>query len=186
MKFTQEDLDFLSNHSIALKNVFDASGMTKKNYAKFMKDNNFHIAVGVSACKKFGHKMRTRSGHCVQCNPAYLGYQNNFNKSAFLYIAQCDKFIKIGITSNINNRKKSLNSQYYGGVNGWIIRDSIWLDNAGACENKIINLLRGYSYTSETIKEYGISQSTYEMFKCTYRIAKNKYDIVIKSNNIKS
>jgi hypothetical protein len=45
------------------------------------------VAFGVYPCAAKGHTLRTRAGHCIQCNTANLSYLKRMNESADVYVA---------------------------------------------------------------------------------------------------
>src|SRR5665811_560663 len=83
---TKEQLDFLKEHKVHLKFVFDAQGMSKSVYRPIMKDLNKYIAFNVTPCNKYGHTLRTRSGHCCQCNTAHMAFQKRNDSIGVTYI----------------------------------------------------------------------------------------------------
>ena len=62
-----------------------------------MKNFGMKVAVGVSKCREAQHSMRTRSGHCLQCKPANINYQNknDTKKNLIFSISQELKLIHI-------------------------------------------------------------------------------------------
>ena len=135
----KEQLAFLKEHKVSSKFVFDAKGLKKSEYKEIMKDLNKLVAFNVTPCSKFGHTLRTRSGHCCQCNTAYLEFQKRNDSEGIVYIAKSllGKIIKIGFTKSIQIRSESLNRTKYGGFNDWIIVYAIESKEAGKIENKI-------------------------------------------------
>ena len=75
MNITKEQLKFLETQKISLDKIFDATGLSKTEYHKSMKEMDKIIAIGVTPCAKFSHSMRTRNGHCVQCNTATIAFR---------------------------------------------------------------------------------------------------------------
>jgi hypothetical protein len=83
---TAEQIDFLNSHNISLDKVFDASGFSLSEYKVIMKDQGKQIAYNVAPCQQYGHTLRTRAGHCIQCNPAAIAFikRNDLNLRAGL------------------------------------------------------------------------------------------------------
>ena len=71
-ELTQEQLSFLEDHGIRFSSLFDASGMGRAAYQKAMEKDDRYFAFGVSRCKRGPHSIRTRAGHCIQCNHAAI------------------------------------------------------------------------------------------------------------------
>ena len=65
---------FLRDQKLPLSFLFDASGMRKVDYEAVMKRDEKFFAFGVTPCSKGGHSLRTRSGHCIQCDTAKIAY----------------------------------------------------------------------------------------------------------------
>ena len=86
-KLTKEQSAFLAKHNTPISSVFDASGMGKSDYRAAMKELGKTVAIGVTPCKKGNHTMRTRSGHCIQCNPASIAFQKRHLMDGFVYVA---------------------------------------------------------------------------------------------------
>ncbi len=143
----KEQLAFLKEHKVSSKFVFDAKGLKKSEYKEIMKDLNKLVAFNVTPCSKFSHTLRTRSGHCCQCNTAYLEFQKRNDSEGIVYIAKSllGKIIKIGFTKSIQIRSESLNRTKYGGFNDWIIVYAIESKEAGKIENKICSELSDFS-----------------------------------------
>ncbi len=74
ISLTDEQLLFITEHKIPVEKVFDATGLKKSDYSEIMKSSDKWLAIGTIPCAKFNHTMRTRSGHCVQCNPAAINF----------------------------------------------------------------------------------------------------------------
>lgn len=120
-KLTQEQLNFLKEQSISLEEVFDATGMNKKDYLDHMRANNLLIAYGVSPCRKGGHTLKTRYGHCVMCDTSKIAYVKRKRQQGYVYVAISlkEKLTKIGCTNNVFNRVKKLNDASYGDISDW-------------------------------------------------------------------
>jgi hypothetical protein len=182
MRLDSQQRVFLFENRIPIDEVFDASsGWPRRVYSIVMRTHGHQVAVGVVPCKN-GHRMRTRSGHCAQCNPARLAFQKRYHEAHYIYIAQTGEYIKIGSTYDIDRRALSLDG--YGGLSGWIMRDSDYVNDAGQLESIIQSRLEPYRVLEFTVKEDGRLQATYELFRCTYRQAKKAYREVLASKGI--
>lgn len=87
------ETEFLKKYKIPLSCLFNAEGIPKKEYRKICKEKDIPFAFNTTPCKKDGHQIRTRSGHCLVCDPEklsrYREYLNNDPKQskAFNYSA---------------------------------------------------------------------------------------------------
>ena len=145
--------------------------------------------------------MRGSGGHCVQCNPNVLSFDNRSNLPGFVYIAGSIKLnsFKIGSTTshgNIKNSNKSrefrLNQfEKYAGTDDWKIILCIGTKNNPVkietdihrYLKKFLNPIRYrkklYRYKGEVKKNKWIIAR--EMFSCSYHTVKNAVEKVIKN-----
>lgn len=177
MKLTSEQLNFLETQKVSLDKIFDAEGLSKSDYHPLMKEMDKIIAIGVTPCAKFSHTMRTRNGHCVQCNTASIAYLERHYDKGYIYIAgsKKEKVVKIGFTSNINNREESLNNENYGQINDWKILFQVMCKNAGKIEFHTHKKLSKYLTDKNYLKNNKRNQC-YEIFSCSYSLAKKTLD----------
>lgn len=122
---TQSQLDFLKRHKIDPSEALDASGMSRSKWPEVMKAQQKRLAYGssIAPCDKGGHTLRTRKGHCAQCNPSSLSFSARYAKTAHVYIIGSARsgLIKIGLTENeITERLANINSELYGGADDWL------------------------------------------------------------------
>ena len=177
MKLTPEQLNFLETQKVSLDRIFDAEGLSRSDYQPLMKEMDKIIAIGVTPCAKFSHTMRTRSGSCVQCNTANIAFLERYYDKGYIYIAgsKKEKVVKIGFTSNINNREESLNNGNYGEINDWKILFQVTCKNAGKIEFNTHKKLSKYLTDKSYLKNNKRNQC-YEIFSCSYSLAKNTLD----------
>lgn len=141
------------------------------------------VAYGVTPCAKKNHTLRNKSGNCLQCYPASIGYENNHNRGGYIYIAQskAGKIIKIGTTENILVRTKTLNEQKYGSQLDWIIPVSREVKkNCGQIEKAMHAKLKEFYVIGRYLKD-GTTQSTYELFKYPIEEATQNLDEILKN-----
>lgn len=179
---SKDQLRFLEEQGIGTNQIFDAKGLTKSEYRSQMKKDGRIIAYNVSPCQKEGHTLRTRSGHCAQCNTAHLGFQKRNDDAGFVYIAGTleGKLIKVGFTSKVEIRSESLNRTKYGGFSDWQILFALTCINAGEIEIKIKSKLSDYSIT-KVYQHNNKSQNTDEIYTCSYSTAKMKLIEVVEN-----
>jgi hypothetical protein len=172
-ELTREQIDFLQEQGIDLKYVFNADGFSKVEYRSLMKELNKLIAFNVSPCQSKGHTLRTRSGHCCQCNTAALGFQKRNDCEGIVYIAGTltGKLMKIGFSKAVEVREESLNRTRYAGFLDWKILLALRSKDAGRIENKANSLLRPYAYSTD-YKHDGHLQDSKETYFCAYSKAK--------------
>lgn len=185
-ELTIDQLDFLKNHGIHLKFVFNAYGLSKSEYKSIMKDLNKLIAYNVSPCNSYGHTLRTRSGHCCQCNTAHLAFQKRNDSSGIVYIAGTLKgqLIKVGYSKSVEVRSKSLNTSCYAGFKDWEILYALQSEDAGRIETKANSLLHKYAFILD-YEHDGHWQDSYETFSCAFSKAKQFVNEAFSSNSYK-
>jgi len=115
LKLTKVERDFLKEHGILESELFDARDMGGPEFNPIMKELGIEFAVGRS-CKNAGHRLRTRSNHCVQCDTARISFQRRWNSDGDVYVAHSPsrKLIKVGTADCPYSRTDSLNSYKYG------------------------------------------------------------------------
>ena len=171
-KLTAEQIEFLNGLGVPLDKAFNATGLKRSYYQELMKEQSMEVAYGVSPCVKGNHTLRTRAGHCLQCNTANLSFQNRHTETAFLYLAtsKTGGVVKFGVAQNISNRKKSLNESGYGGFFDWKIVLYSKVAEAGRIENLIHSEISHLRLFPEYYKD-GRMQSAFEIFKLSTKKA---------------
>jgi hypothetical protein len=166
-KITQEQIKFLQQHNISLGAVFDATGLGPKAYGAEMKALGKAVAFGVTPCKKGGHSLRSRSGSCIVCEPAFIAFQSRYEEFAYVYIAGSRKLklIKAGFASDTAVRLSSLNELGYGGTSDWEILFWLKSENAGRLEFNLHSELSEYAAPSNYQRE-GKRVDCMETFSC--------------------
>ncbi|MDZ4287862.1 MAG: GIY-YIG nuclease family protein [Prosthecobacter sp.] len=163
---------FLEKQRIPLSRVFDASDMQRCQYQELMKELDMLVAIGVSACSKGGHTMRTRKGHCVQCGTHNLAFLLRYEEAGEVYVAvsRQGNFVKVGMAGLASVRQESLNRLGYGGVSDWIIRYKISCRKGGSVEFRAHNLLAAYRLGERHSANGGL-HSHQELFDCDFSVA---------------
>lgn len=175
---TDEEKNFIKKYDISPSDIYDARGEYYKDYHDNAKKNGCHFVI-YNYCQR-GHRLKTRSGHCIICRPRYITYQQRETKGGILYIAKYDKYCKVGIIESkrtsvealIKHREYQLNCEDgYGGFVGWKI-PKYWIVDKyiGKVEREAHNLLKdyradGYYWHSSELT------STTELFKCSLKKA---------------
>jgi hypothetical protein len=166
-KLTEEQLKFLRSHNIPASLVFDASGMRKKDYADEMKEAGKAFAFGVTPCAAGRHTLRSRAGHCVQCDTSKIAYMLRHISPGKVYVAASRKggFIKIGSCQWIYEREESLQKTKYGGCDDWQIIAWASFSEAGRSEGEIQSALKEWQVGARYWKDYRW-QECCELFLC--------------------
>ncbi|MDM1093706.1 GIY-YIG nuclease family protein [Myroides odoratimimus] len=184
-QLTSEQLAFLKEQKIELKYVFNANGLKKKEYGKIMKDLNMIIAFNVTPCKAYGHSLRTRSGHCCQCDTSKIAFQLRADANGVTYLAGSlsGELIKIGYTKAVEIRSESLNRTQYANYSDWEILFAIESKFAGKIEN-LVNIELNKYFISNNYEHDNHNQQAYETFKCSYEKGKQMILEICQTNNL--
>ena len=172
VSLTSKQLAFLDSQGVPVSRVFDASGMSRAKYQTVMKELGKDIAIGVTPCRKAGHTMRMRAGHCVQCGTHNLAFQQRYEKSNTLYVASSasSNILKIGVTNDARKREDNLNTSGYGGISDWKMVFHFECDRAGRMEHRVQDALAGYR-VSKTYEKEGNLVDCQELFSCSIAAA---------------
>lgn len=167
-----EQQTFLEQQRIPLSRVFNAAGMSKSAYQEAMGDLGMVVAYGVSPCNKFGHTLRTRGGHCAQCNTAALAFVMRYDDRGEIYVASSAllALTKIGVAKAHQDRMRTLNSHGYGGTTDWQIHSHYEVDSAGRVEFMAQQTLDSYR-VSKTYFRTGKTIDCQELFECSVELA---------------
>lgn len=163
---------FLRHHQIPLSKVFDASDHSRAEYQRVMRALDMLVAYGVTPCQRGGHTLRTRAGHCAQCNTAVLAYQLRNDGTGYVYIAysKASRLVKVGTSGSPEARMASLNKFRYGGADDWEIHESVWCERSGEVEFAVHNALDAHRAPGQYMISSGMSEC-YELFSCAKSVA---------------
>jgi hypothetical protein len=163
---------FLEQHGIPLSRVFDATGMSRGVYQAAMSQLEMVVASGVSPCKVARHTLRTRAGHCAQCNTHALAFLLRHDEPGEVYVAYSTKasLVKIGTSWSAYERMANLNSYGYGGVSDWRVEFREACAKAGRVEFGAHRRLTEHRVTRTYVKT-GSNVVCQELFQCSVKIA---------------
>lgn len=183
---TSNQIRFLKEQNIHPKYVFDAQGLSPSEYRVIMKELNKLIAYNVTPCQKEGHTLRTRAGHCCQCDTAKIEFLKRNDSAGIVYIAGSlfGQVIKIGFSKAVEVRAESLNRTKYAGFNDWEILYALRSEDAGRIETKSNSLLHRYAYPLD-YEHDGQWQDSYETYHCSYSKAKEFVEKAYRDENYK-
>lgn len=171
---TDAEWSFLEKHQLDASDFFDGRGLSRKEQHDEAKRFNRLYIIGAN-CKAYNHRLRTRNGHCIQCDTSKIKYIKRFANSGAIYIAKCGSLYKVGLVENnkndlhfsIKNRKGSLNGEGgYAGSKGWeMVRTFTINEQVGRIEYEIHKELSPYNSASTYIHS-GQKQLAEETFEC--------------------
>jgi hypothetical protein len=164
---------FLVSQNIPLSRAFDASGYSKKEYSEIMKEEDMLVAYNTTPCNSFSHTLRSRHGHCIQCNTQALAFIRRYSEKGLVYLlhsVSIDK-CKIGTCKDINERLRTLNSQKYGGANDWLLVYCFEADNSARVEYSISRDAAPYRFEMQYTRT-GKTIKCQEIYSCSISKAK--------------
>lgn len=103
---TPRERDFLAAHGVPLNKVFDADGMRARDYQRIMREEEIPFACRTAPCQRGAHRLRTRKGHCIQCDAAKIAFMLRWNDSGTVYVAWSTALglVKVGLTGDVEAR----------------------------------------------------------------------------------
>jgi hypothetical protein len=178
-KLSKEQLNFLNSQRISTSLVFDASGFSTTERTVFMKHEEKYFYFGGALCKKAGHSLRTKAGHCIQCDTSKIAFMLRSSAEGFIYLAfsPSNKLIKIGYCKESPfDRAAQLQKDAYGNIKDWEVKQHKWLDiNAGKIEFSIHTELERYQKLV-TYPRNGQMVECREIFSCNLKFAKKVFN----------
>jgi hypothetical protein len=171
---TAEEKAFIKEKGLSPSDFYDARGETQSVYHEKAKAMGCNFVVCMGRC---GHRLKTRSGHCIMCNTAYISFQKRNSGKGKVYIAFSGKYTKVGLISGtskelLEHREYQLNSEGgYGSRTGWQLVKSWNLEkNAGKVEDEAHRLLQKYKANKSYIYS-GEKRDAQEIFECSIQEA---------------
>ena len=173
IEFTEEEMLFLFNMGLSASDFFNAQWMTKVQRDTYGKSIGKLFMVG-SRCKRGWHRLRARSGHCIQCNTDKIAFIKRHYEYGRVYIAGSleTELLKIGCTASFDVRDRRLSDETYAGATDWEILFWVTGPKQGVIETRTHRLLDYY----RTYRRYHDGKSSHvaqEAFSCPYSVAKD-------------
>jgi hypothetical protein len=170
---TEIEIEFLKSQGLAQHDVYDGRGQSKEEWRAAAKSEGKILVLG-TPCGEANHRLRTRSGHCVQCNSKKIAFQERHNSVGYVYIAGSmdAKLIKIGTAIDIEQRLSNLRHQAYGGIRDWEMLFTAKVTNSGKTEGEALSQLKQSKITRAYSKD-GNEQEASELLKTNFTKAIN-------------
>ena len=183
-KLTLDQIAFLRSHGITPSQVFDASHCQSEIDRKLrMENQDLYFYFGGALCAKGGHSLRTKAGHCIQCDTSKIAYQLRSIASGYIYLAYsaATGLIKIGFTKHHpQDRSALLREQRYANAADWEVKRMAKMDHdAGRKEFLIHAALAAYQKTITYEKTAGEFIACREVFSCGLDTAIRAFDGVV-------
>jgi hypothetical protein len=78
---TASKQSFLRDQRIDFADVFDARSMSKRQRENHADETGQRFMIGTT-CEKGGHRLRTKNGHCIQCDTSKIAHLLRFSEPA--------------------------------------------------------------------------------------------------------
>jgi hypothetical protein len=165
--FWDDELRWLARHGFSTDDVYDGRGQSQRARRRGAKDVGKTLVLG-SVCQH-GHRLKTRSHHCVQCNPINLAFQQRYRSPGYVYVAGSlsGRVIKIGTARDISQRENQLRSERHAGLGDWEVLFFIRVTEAGRVEHEASERLASRRVYRQYIKD-GICQMATEVIQCSF------------------
>lgn len=160
---TDQEFAFLVSQKILLSHLYDARGLKATGWDEAAKAEDKLFGLS-DACPK-GHRLKTRKGHCIECDTSRIAYIRRYSDSGYIYIAATKggQLLKVGSCSDTESRAKNLRVQSYGGFSDWEIIASCKVSKMGLVEFGIHKALEGKE-ASGSYEKNGRKQEARELF----------------------
>lgn len=174
---TKEEKIFIKEHGLSYSDFCDARGEIAKVYHDKAKALGCRYVI--NSCM-YGHRLKTRSGHCIQCDPRRIVFQRRFSETGVVYIATCGDYCKVGMAeNNINSKSESMYRRKitlnmdggYANLENWDVVKSWNVKDAGRMEDEVHKLLERYKVEDVEYWYSGEWRVAKELFKCSVSIA---------------
>lgn len=166
MKLTMQEGLFLTSQALSADDVYDCSGQPARRFADQARVAGKMIMLS-TPCAQHGHRLRNRSGHCVQCDTSKLSFQSRHRVEGWVYVAYsaAKKLTKVGSSTNIKIREKKLRSDGVANSADWQIVFHAKTIECGQLEQAVHVALVQYLQRTEYLKD-GQKQISRECFRC--------------------
>lgn len=179
-KLTSEQIFFLKSQHISPSLVFDASGYSKAARTSIMEEQEKLFYFGDALCKLAGHSLRTKSGHCIQCDTSKIAFQLRSSATGYVYLAYSPSTnnIKVGYSKyHPQERAGLLRNEAYGKIKDWDVKKLTKFEkDAGRIEFAIHAKLEPYLKSISYTRGNGEIVECREIFSCNLDVAKNVFD----------
>lgn len=161
-----DELAFIAHHKISIAEVIDVTGMIPIGQKRAMESATARLAITGRRCTS-GHRLKTRSDRCPQCNPKHLAYERRHSETAYVYICASETgLLKIGYAKDIKDREGRLSRESYASCRNWRLIFSMKTEKAGKVEANAHSYLRSFRSAETHIKE-GREIDSHEVFRCS-------------------
>lgn len=168
MSLTRAEVEFLRSQGLSESDVLFVNGMKSVEWQAAAKAQNKKVVVG-APCAAAGHRLRTRKGHCCQCDTKKLAFSSRDSDPGIVYVAgsRSGRLIKIGTCVEVEQRERNLRNQGYGGFRDWKILWHVSVDSGGRVEREALRELRSFQTFRDFVKDGKPNRAT-ELLSCGF------------------
>lgn len=147
--------------------MFDARDYSQATWFRLIKEAGKTVALG-SPCRKAGHRLRSRKGHCVQCDTKILAFAGRYDPKQYLYVAGSlrARLIKIGVCKDLRQRIRQICAERHGDARDWEVIYAVEIERAGEIEGRVLTRLDCFTIHSQYWKN-GSLQKSIELRRCS-------------------
>jgi hypothetical protein len=190
-KLTHKELVFLRENNISAADIFQSNELSRRRLVENAKRENKRFFLG-GQCKKGRHRIRTTSGHCIQCNPSAIAHQIRHKSEGYVYLAysQSAGLAKIGMTEKrsagdeIATRQRSLRRGAYAGLKDWEIIMYFFSGEAGKQEDNLSSLFRKKKVFNRYYEKDGRDQEAAEIYRIPCDKAASTFVVYTHKNKL--
>lgn len=179
-KLTADQIFFLKLQHISPSLIFDASGYSKSERTSMMETQEKLFYFGDATCKRAGHSLRAKAGHCIQCDTSKIAYQLRSSAAGYVYLAfsPSTKYVKVGFSKHHpQDRAEILRKEAYGNIRDWDAKKVMKFEkDTGRIEFSIHSKLEPYLKSITYTRGNGEITECREIFSCNLELAKNIFD----------
>lgn len=169
VELTTAELAFLEKYGLSASNVYDGRGQSKAKREAAAKQGGFDLILA-AGCTNGGHRLKTRPGHCAQCDTSKLARQTRYNTPGSVYIAGSlqTKLLKIGSTDDVEQRARTLQYERgYGAAPDWKLLFHARVARKGEVEAAALRSLNAYKVARHYVKN-GAHQEAAELLEVPF------------------
>src|SRR5260370_31039131 len=151
---TEGQRHFLALQRISESEIFDGSRLSPRRYKAAMECEGKLFALVARPCYR-GHYLRSRSGHCIQCDSKRIAFIKRYYKEAYVYVvgSRSERVFKIGSSESPWDRGAHLNSLGYGGISDWKTLYCATFPDAGRVECNVHSALSCFASPRKYFRE---------------------------------
>jgi hypothetical protein len=164
---TSQENAFLRSQGLTANDVYDGRAEAQRERGEHAKAAGKSIVLA-TACMR-GHRLRTRHGHCVQCDTSKLAFQKKFSTAGTVYIAGSltSELIRIGFSIDLDQRDRKLLFEASGGASDWALLYSANVDDGGRIEDLARKRLKAFRVAVDDVKEADAPDAP-DLFRTTF------------------